>query len=148
VTTEQEIRIIALDIGDERVGVAVSDPLGFFGEPLAVLPRGNNIMSELLKIVEKYENQVIVVGFPRNLKGETGPQAQKVLNFVCELKKTFANIDIVLWDERYTSVIAHQIFRNINIRGRKERRIKDSMEAVVILESYLGYLRRAKRIKD
>ena len=147
-TTEQEIRIIALDIGDERVGVAVSDPLGFFGEPLAVLPRGNNIMSELLKIVEKYKNQVIVVGFPRNLKGETGPQAQKVLNFVDELKKTFANIDIILWDERYTSVIAHQIFRNINIRGRKERRIKDSMEAVVILESYLGYLRRAKRSED
>ncbi|MGB9694878.1 MAG: Holliday junction resolvase RuvX [Caldisericaceae bacterium] len=139
---------MGLDVGDERIGVAVSDPLGLFGKPVAILSRGNNVISEIIKICLSYNSRVVVVGLPRNLKGETGPQAQKVLTFVDELKGAMEGYEIVLWDERYTSVIAHRIFQNLDIKGRKERKIKDSMEAVIILEGYLGYLRRTKRKDD
>ncbi len=142
---EEEKRILSLDVGDGRIGVAVSDPLFLFGEPVAVLKRDGNEISEIKKFIETFNPFLIVIGLPKNLKGEVGPQAEKVLDFVEELRRQISLREIVLWDERYTSVIAHQIFRNLNIHGKQERKIKDSMEAVVILESYMNYYRRKER---
>jgi putative Holliday junction resolvase len=115
---------------------------------VAVFERNESLMDELYELIAKYNTKLIVVGLPRNLKGEAGPQAQKVLFFVEDLKRTFKELEVVLWDERYTSIIAHKIFKNINISGKRERKMKDSMEAVVILESYIEYIRRHRRNEE
>lgn len=147
---EEKLPIIALDVGTGRIGVAIlrNDILI---NHLDIISRDGSEFEKITKIVEDENVKTIVIGLPKTLKAEIGPQAEKVLQFVDELKvhlASFFSLEIVLWDERFTSVIAHRMFRAIGLTSKKERKIKDSLEAELILESYINYLRRELRKKD
>jgi putative Holliday junction resolvase len=137
--------ILALDVGTGHIGVAASDALKITANPVDVLDRDGSEFEKIRELISRYDAKVLVVGLPKTLRGEVGMQAEKVIEFVNELRNFLSGIDIILWDERFTSVIAHRMFQKAGINSRKERKIKDAAEAVLILQSYLNYIRRKKR---
>ena len=136
---------IALDVGTGHIGVAASDPLGITANPLDVVNRDGNEFERIKDILNTHGSKTLIIGLPKTLRGEVGMQAEKVLKFVEELREHLSGVEIILWDERFTSVIAHRMFQKAGIKSRRERKIKDAAEAVLILQSYLKYLRRNKR---
>jgi putative Holliday junction resolvase len=147
---EEKLPIIALDVGTGRIGVAILRNAILPVNHLDILKRDGTEFEKINSVVRDEKIKTIVVGLPKTLKGEIGPQAVKVLQFVEELKINLAelpSVEIVFWDERFTSVIAHRVFRTIGFTSKKERKVKDSLEAELILESYLNYLRRESRRK-
>ncbi len=136
---------IALDVGTGHIGVAASDPLGITANPVDVIERDGNEFNKIRDILSSHDSRTLIIGLPKTLRGEVGMQAEKVLEFTNELRKYLSNVEIVLWDERFTSVIAHRMFMKAGIRSRRERKIKDAAEAVLILQSYLNYVGRKKR---
>ncbi|MFU2158185.1 Holliday junction resolvase RuvX [Caldisericum sp. AR60] len=145
---EQLRPILALDVGNVNIGIAISDKERIFAMPLAVIKRDGNEIEVIKNIITEREVEEIVVGLPKTLSGTIGPQANIVLDFLDELKKVLPEVKFVTWDERYTSVITHKMLRFQGIRSKKERKIKDKFEALLILESYLEFLRRQKREEE
>jgi putative Holliday junction resolvase len=143
--------MIALDVGTGRIGVAILRDAILFINHLDIISRDGSEFEKVASIVKDENVKTIVIGLPKTLKAEIGPQAEKVLQFVDELRLHLISpppVEIVLWDERFTSVIAHRMFRAIGLTSKKERKIKDSLEAELILESYINYLRRELRKKE
>lgn len=136
--------VLALDIGNVNIGIAISDKEQIFAIPLEIIKRDGNEIEKIKEIIKLKDVETVVVGLPKNLNGSIGPQAQMVLDFIDALKMELPNINFILWDERYTSVITHKMLKFIGIKSKKERKIKDKFEALFILESYLEYLRRKK----
>lgn len=137
-------RILALDVGNRRIGVATCDPSGIVVRPVGVVqaePR-ERALAELQRIVHDEEAVAIVVGLPLTLRGEHGPQAQRVTEFA-EALKGVVSIPLVMRDERYTSVEAQRI---IDERGGKRKKQKqrrgevDEIAAALILQDYLQEL--------
>ena len=127
-------RILCLDYGERRIGVAVSDPLGLTAQPVAVIGQD---FSELKKIIDSYEEiSEIVVGLPKTMRGEIGPKAQKTLEYI-EYLKTKIDIPIVTWDERLTTVSASRMLQEAGMNTRKQRKVIDKVAAVLILKSYM-----------
>lgn len=140
--------ILALDIGNANIGVAISDKEHIFAMPLEVIHRDGNEIQKIKEIITSKEVESVVVGLPKNLNGSIGPQAVMVENFVKILQEELPQVKFILWDERYTSVIAHKMLRFTGIRSKKERKIKDKFEALFILENYLEFLRWQKRKEE
>lgn len=140
--------ILALDVGNVNIGIAISDRERIFAMPLAIVKRDGTEIETLRNIISEKGVEEVVVGLPRNLNGSIGPQANIVLEFLERLKEAFPDIKFVTWDERYTSVITHKMLKFQGIRSKKERMIKDKFEALFILESYLEFLRRQKREEE
>ncbi len=132
-------RVMALDIGERRIGVAVSDPLGIVVRSLGVVkaePRVHALV-ELQRMVREEEAVLIVVGLPLTLRGEHGPQAQRVLAFARELRANIS-VPIVFYDERFTSSEAERIIQERGSKRDKRRReAVDELAARLILEDYL-----------
>src|SRR3954466_15855705 len=107
---EKQNRILALDVGSRRIGLAVSDALGITAQPLETLNRTNKRadIAELKKIIHQHHVTELVLGNPLNMSGEPGSQAEKVAAFAEELR-TRLNLPVHLWDERLTSTEAHRI---------------------------------------
>lgn len=135
-------RIIALDVGDKRIGVATCDPMGIVVRPVGVVqaePR-ERALAEIQRIVHDEEAVSIVVGLPLTLRGEEGPQAKRVLDFV-EALKGVLTIPFVMRDERYTSVEAQRIIDERGGKRKKQRRGEvDEIAATLILQDYLNEL--------
>lgn len=135
-------RIIALDVGEKRIGVAACDPMGIVVRPVGVVqaePR-ERALAELQRIVHDEEAVTIVVGLPLTLRGEEGPQAKRVLDFV-EALKGVLTIPFVMRDERYTSVEAQRIIDERGGKRKKQRRGEvDEIAATLILQDYLNEL--------
>ena len=93
-------RILGLDVGEKRIGVAVSDPLGYTAQGISVIKRENT--EELKKIVSDYDIEKIVVGLPKNMDGSIGEQAKKALAFIEDLKREI-DLPVLPWDERLTT---------------------------------------------
>jgi putative pre-16S rRNA nuclease len=135
-------RLLALDVGDRRIGVAVSDPTGLLATPVEVYTRRANAedLTHLGNLASEYEAQGIVVGLPVNMNGTEGPQAAKVREFAESLAAR--GQDVLLWDERLSTVEAE---RRMAESGRRKRRgtimRSDAEAAAVILETYLDALR-------
>ncbi len=136
---------VALDVGTGHIGVAISDPLGITANPIEVIERDGNEFQKIKDILGAHHCGILIIGLPKTLRGKVGTQAEKVLQFTEELRKYIADVNIALWDERFTSVIAHRMFVKAGVNSRKERKIKDAAEAVLILQSYLDYVWRKKR---
>lgn len=138
-------RIIAIDYGTKRLGLAITDPLGLSACPLCVLEKSKNFKEDIDRLKEIFKNYAaiseIVVGLPKTMKGEIGQSAKEVLNFVEMLKQSF-DIPIVTWDERLTSVCANRMFDEAGISFKKRRNIIDKSAACFILQNYLDFLRR------
>lgn len=133
------MRIMGLDVGDKTIGVALSDPLGWTAQGLEVIRRGNHIKQDfarLQEIVKEYEVESILVGFPKNMNGTVGPQGEKVLNFVEQLKENI-NLPVKTWDERLSTVAAEKLLLQADVSRSKRKKVIDKMAAAVILQGYL-----------
>ncbi len=139
------MRILGIDYGDKRIGIAISDPLGLTAQGVAVIGKGETFeedVKELKKIIKKFEGiDEILVGLPKTLSGEIGFQAEKVLKFAENLKTAF-KIPINTWDERLTTVQAERTLIEAGLSGKKRRKIVDKSAAAYILQSYLDSKRK------
>lgn len=131
-------RVMGLDVGRARVGVAISDPLGYTAQPLLTLWRkspGEDFRS-LLRLIRKYEVVRIVVGNPLHLSGEVSPWAAKVQKFAEELHRR-CGVPVQMWDERLSSVEAHEILDQAGHSARDRKHLIDQVAAVVILRGWM-----------
>lgn len=132
---EQETRVLALDVGEKRIGVAVTE-WGGIVTPLAVLDARAGAVEAIRRIVEERDLQRIVVGLPVSLDDSLGPQAQKVLSFIRKLEEQ-VSVPIVTVDERFTSVDAEERLIDADVSRAKRRATLDRHAAAEILASYL-----------
>lgn len=137
-------RFIGLDIGKVRIGVALSDPLGTFAQGIAVLDASGNWMDLLEDLVLASDVGTIVVGLPVRTDGSSGPEAEWINSLIEKLKEKFEGIEIVAWDERYTTTIAIQSLLDGDVSRRKRKQVVDKIAASVMLNGFLEN-RRIKR---
>lgn len=137
------MRIMAIDYGDARTGVALSDLLGTIVGSTTVIHSRNRekTMEELKKIAEEAGAEEIVMGFPRNMDGTEGPRAELYRDFARDLS-TVLGQEVRMWDERRTTVEAHQILSDRNYHGKKRKNTVDAVAASLILEGYLAFRNR------
>ena len=132
------MRALGLDVGEKRIGVAISDPLGLVASPLRVIERKapEEDIRELNGLIKAEGVEVVVVGLPRNMDGSFGQPAEAVLRF-CELLREKANVPVETWDERLSTVAANRALLEADLSRAKRRRIVDSTAASLILQGYL-----------
>lgn len=138
------MRIMGIDYGDTRVGIALSDPLEITAQGHTTLlnkvyPR---MLDALVKIVEEYDVKKIVLGMPKNLDGTLGDRVAVTESFYGDLKEKLPDMEIVLWDERLTTVQATGILNVTNTRGKDRKNVIDTVAASIILQSYLDYSKK------
>ncbi len=129
-------RVLALDVGNRRIGVAYSDPLGISANPLPYIENNEKVFENIKKLVEEYDIGELVVGLPLTLKGEEGEQARITKAFVEELKKHIPDIPVEFVDERFTTSLAEQHLRETTKKSKRKKKV-DSLAAVFILKTYL-----------
>jgi putative Holliday junction resolvase len=133
-------RILALDVGDRRIGLALSDPLGYTAQPLFTLQRTNrrNDLKAIARLLRKHQVAEIVVGNPLHMSGDLSPQALKAQTFAQDLRALSA-LPVHLWDERLTTTQAHRQLDHAGHGGRRERKaIIDQVAAVLILQAFMA----------
>jgi putative Holliday junction resolvase len=136
------MRILGLDIGDRRIGVAISDPLEVIASPLTVITRDddNAAISAIMQLVSQHDVKRLVVGLPYSLDGSLGRQANKVKDFVDKLSQN-TSAGIELWDERLSTVAAERLLRGAGNKKARERSRLDAAAAAFILQGYLDSLK-------
>ena len=137
------MRILALDHGTKRIGVAVSDELKMIAQPLEFIPAEPfaDFLARLKEILREKEVDLILVGMPRNMDGSYGPAALKVREFVGALKEA-VTIPIQTWDERLTSAQAQRFLIQGGVRRDKRKEKVDKTAAAILLQSYLDSMAR------
>ncbi len=132
------MRLLGLDIGERRIGIAVSDELGMTAQGVNTLFRSNlqDDISRLAQIVREWSANKIVVGLPRNMNGTYGPQTQKVKDFIEGLTAEIP-VEVIYWDERLTTVAAERTLLEGNVSRKKRKNVIDKLAAVMILQGYL-----------
>lgn len=143
------MRIMAIDYGDARTGVAFSDPTGFLaGQTFLVKSRKEDVvLSELVRLAKEQGAEELVMGYPRNMDGTLGPRAKKYAAFADRLREA-VGLPVVLWDERWTTVDAHRILGDHGVRAKNRKDKVDSVAAALILEGFLDHKRiQAQREK-
>lgn len=130
---------MALDVGDARVGVAVSDPLGFSAQPYPAIERKKDFFKILRKLLEEKQVKTVVLGLPLELDGAYGPQAKKVEDFRTTLLKEMCELDLKVdyLDERMTTVQAERVLQGSKLKNKEKSAALDSISAALLLESYL-----------
>jgi putative Holliday junction resolvase len=139
---------MGLDLGEVRIGVALSDPLGIISQPYTVLkaasPRRD---AEAIRgLVEQTGTQCIVVGMPLNREGKPGPQAEKVLAFI-ELLRQVVSVEIVTQDERFTTAAMQRVLIDAGVRRDRRKQVIDKLAAQQILQTYLDRQAAAARAR-
>jgi putative Holliday junction resolvase len=134
------MKIMGIDYGDARTGVAISDLLcSIVGSSTVVKSRNTEkAIADIVQLVEENQVGTIVVGLPRNMDGTEGPRAQLCREFA-ELLKEATGREVVMWDERRTTVEAHNILSDHNYHGKKRKDTVDAVAASLILEGYLAF---------
>ena len=137
------MKIMGLDYGDARTGAAISDLLCTLVGSTTVLPSRNEekLLADVVRLTKENGVGTIVVGLPRNMDGTEGPRAEACRAFA-EKVKEITGVDVEMWDERRTTVEAHQILSDHNYHGKKRKNTVDAVAASLILEGYLAYRRR------
>jgi len=132
-------RSMGLDVGDKTIGVAISDLFGWTAQGLETIRRIGikKDLQRLEVIIKEHDINKIVVGLPKNMNGTIGPQGEKVLEFNERLKGRFKDVEIVLWDERLTTVAAERSLIEADVSRKKRKEVIDKMAAVYILQGYL-----------
>ena len=136
------MRIMAIDYGDAHTGVAISDPTGLLvGTTTTIHSRKDQVvLEELRKLVEQYQVDELVMGFPRNMDGTEGPRAQLYRDFARQVEEA-TGLRPVLWDERRTTIDAHRILFDAGKNAKKRKKTVDAVAASLILEGYLTFRR-------
>lgn len=137
------MRIMAIDYGDARTGVAISDAMGLLAGFTTVIQSRNSevVLEELTKLIARHGVEELVMGFPRNMDGTEGPRAELYREFASRLEEK-SGMSVHLWDERRTTIEAHQILHAGGRKMKDHRKSVDAVAATLILE---GYLTRKKR---
>jgi putative Holliday junction resolvase len=138
------VRILGLDVGDKRIGVAVSDELGFAAHPVDTLQRRSR-SADLARIEERvreFDVRKIVVGLPVNMDGSSGPQAESVLEFIQSIRSKIPGVQVETWDERLTTRAAERLLVDADLSRRKRKGKIDRVASVLILQGYLDSLPR------
>ena len=135
------MRILAIDHGTKRMGIALSDELKMIAQPLEFIPARPfpDFLARLNELLREKEVELVLVGLPRSLSGGNGPAALKVEEFVDALKSAVP-VPIKTWDERLTSAQANRLLIEDNVRRRKRKANVDKMAAAILLQSYLDSL--------
>lgn len=131
-------RILGLDIGDKRIGLAVSDEIGITAQPIGKIDRSQTDADfrKIIEVAEEYDAARIVAGLPKRLNGSYSPQTEKVEAFIAELKER-TDIPVRTWDERLTTKSAEATLIQGNVRRKARRKVIDSMAAQIMLQHYL-----------
>ncbi|WP_029521772.1 Holliday junction resolvase RuvX [Persephonella sp. KM09-Lau-8] len=132
-------RVLALDVGNKRIGVAYSDPFGISANPLPIIQNDEKVFEKIKELVKEYDIGTIVIGLPLTLKGEEGEQAQKTKEFAEKLKQEIPDIPIKFVDERFTTTLAERQLRETTKKSKRKQKL-DSVSAVYILKTYLDSL--------
>ena len=138
------MRILGIDYGEARVGIAITDALNITAQGLETIQRNNSdkiVLKRLDEILEQYEVDTIVVGLPLNMNGTISERAEITEKFVHKLKCKYNQIKIEVIDERLTTVAAHKTMNFLDVNKRKKKDIVDTISAVYILETYLNKLK-------
>lgn len=132
------MRILGLDLGDRTIGVAVSDALGWTAQGVDTIKRASleEDFARLDEIISRFGVERVVIGLPKNMNGTIGPQGEKALEFA-SLFKERTLLDVVLWDERLTTVAAEKMLIQADVSRRKRKKVIDKLAAVYILQGYL-----------
>ena len=134
------MKILAVDYGDARTGLAACDPGEMLASPVGTVEHWDpqKVAEEAAKAAKEVRAERIVVGHPLNMDGTTGPRAQ-LCREVAALLREASGLPVVLWDERQTTVTATRYLNATDTRGKKRKKVIDAVAATVILESYLGW---------
>lgn len=132
------MKVMSIDYGDVRTGVALSDTRGILASPYCVINQSyqQKLVDEIVKIIKENKVDKIVIGLPRNMDGSYGYRCDECKDLGNALLEKI-NIEIVYEDERLTTVMAHNILSENNVRGKKRKETVDAVSAVMILQSYL-----------
>lgn len=130
--------VLGIDLGVARTGLAISDINEILASPIQTIAERNfdNLLDNIVEIVKERKVEKIVVGLPKNMDGSCGESANRATEFASQLKEK-TSLDVVLWDERLTTVSAHQFLNETNTRGKKRKAVVDTVSAVIILQNYL-----------
>ncbi len=137
--------ILAVDLGKKRTGLAICDKNEILSSPLeTIIENDDNILiDKIQKKVQETKTEVLIIGLPKNMDGTLGESAIRAQSISSNLKNRL-NIPIILWDERMTTVSAHMILSQANVRGKKRKNAIDSLSASIILENYLQFRKFTK----
>jgi len=135
------MRVLAIDHGTVRMGIAMSDELKIIAQPLEFIPAEpfSGFLDRLKDLLQEYEVELILLGLPRNMDGSYGEATTKVREFEAVLKNSIT-VPIKTWDERLTSVMANRSLTQGRVKKKKKRQNVDSMSAAILLQSYLDGL--------
>ncbi|HQD40819.1 MAG TPA: Holliday junction resolvase RuvX [Bacillota bacterium] len=148
------MRYLGVDLGERRVGLAISDPLGLTARGLETLDcQGHNweeIWHKIKELVEEWEVGQVVVGLPKNMNGTLGPQGKNAQEFAAGLEKVLPpTVGVVMWDERLTTVAAERGLVEADLSRKRRKNIIDQVAAALILEGYMRYQKNAtERVKN
>lgn len=133
------MRILGIDYGDSRIGIAVSDPMGWTAQAVETIHIKAGIREPLKRICElvsQYNAEKVVVGFPKNMNGTIGPRGEKTQAFI-EMLQDLIQIPIIKWDERLSSVSANRTMHELGMKTSKKKGVVDQIAAVYILQGFL-----------
>ena len=156
------MRTLGLDIGDKKTGVAISDPEGILAIPLTVIERGSqeDVITEVIKLIERYQVECVVVGLPYSLNGHLTQQSRKVEAFIEKLQGVIAvsqspepsegeakqshrsGVSIQIWDERLSTVVAEKLMAEAGTKKDKRKQHQDALAAAIILQGFLDSLNK------
>ena len=132
-----EGRILGIDYGDVRVGLSLSDELGFTAQRFCTLDvQEGNVIDRIRDMIRQYDIKKIILGFPKNMNGSVGPKGKEVLKFKVELESD-SEVQVVLVDERLSTQAAHRVMNEGKIKRKKKKVLIDQIAAQIILQSYL-----------
>lgn len=136
--------IMSVDLGNARTGIAVSDASESFAFPRTVIEEWNKerLLEKILEQAKLTGAEKIVVGLPKNMDGSLGFKAQECTDLADKIREGFKAGEVVMWDERCTTVSAHHALNATNTRGKKRKAVVDAVAATMILEDYLSFLKR------
>ena len=140
-------RILGIDLGRARIGVAVSDELGMLAHPVETIPAKGDAARRIAEIVREKNAERVVIGLPRHMNGSVGIGATEALAFAEKLRACL-NCEVVTWDERMTTMAANRALRDSGQKTRNSRGVVDQVAAQMILQGYLDALQSARGSDD
>ena len=134
------MRILGLDIGSKRIGIAISDELGITAQPLETIKAGD--LRKVVDLIKEYKVEELVVGLPLNMNGSEGPKAREVISLAGSLKEKIS-VPLKMWDERLTTMAVEKELIRADVSRQRRRRSIDKLAAQLILQSYLDSKKNA-----
>ncbi|HDD65037.1 MAG TPA: Holliday junction resolvase RuvX [Firmicutes bacterium] len=135
------MRILCIDVGEKRIGVAISDEEKIIARGLGTIERGKEEIKKIKEIIEKYNVEKIVFGLPLRLDGSISSQTEKTIAFISKLKEEIS-LPFIPWDERLSSRQAETILLEADLSRKKRKKLIDKLSAQIILQNYLDSMRR------